>query len=137
MSLRDEIHADPACATALAAKDCHELARIVSSGRQRMQSRYIGQGTVLDVMDNGGDFLDFLVQLGAQDRTVHWSIGLLENGRFDIGAAKAQAQLDLIALAQPQFATGIAALKALGYTPDIITMQDVAEAVFNSDGSEK
>lgn len=131
MTLRDEILANPACASAVASRNCQAIADIMSVGRTKLRSTYIGNGTVLDLMDNGGLFMDFLVAVGATNRDAYWSMDLLKAGRFDIGTQKAQEQLALMALAAPQFAPGIAKLLAFGHGPDVITPLQVANALYN------
>lgn len=136
MGLREDIIADPACAEAYAARDCAELARIRSVDRIRLKHTAIGIGTIL-ALDLGGAFLDTLLAMGANDRDVHWSMTLLDRGALDLGVQKLQDKLALMAAGMPQFANGIAALKALGYEPDPYSAADVAAACFNPNGSAK
>ncbi len=137
MGLREEILGNPDCAAALAKRDCDELARIASIGRQRLKHTAVGVGSILAVMDNGGAFLDALVAMGETDRNIHWSVVLLERGVLDLGVQKLQDQLGQMAAGMPTFAAGIEAFKALGYEPDTVTKEQVASIMFNPDGSVK
>lgn len=134
MSLHDEIHANPACAEALAAKDCNELARIMSIGRVRANGREIGNGTILETIGiTAGNALLDVINGAADFRHVK---PLVEQGRLLIGAALVQSTLQTLV---PTVLTQANAdkLSALGWTPDPLTAQDVAEAAFNPDGSFK
>jgi hypothetical protein len=137
MGLRDDIIADPACAVAYATRDCAELARIRSFGRMRLCHTAVGVGTILDKVDNGGMFLDNLTALGATNRDLYWAMVMINAGRLDLGVEKVQAQLTLLAQGMPQFAAGINALKALGYEPDPYSAAEMADALYNPDGTLK
>lgn len=133
-SLRARAHNDPACAEALAARDCAALAEILSAGRTCGNDREIGYGTILEVIgiEAGNALIDFIQ--GAQD--MRHVVPLLEQGRLRIGSALVQATLRAMA------ATVIApadaeVLCALGQQSDPFTAQQIAEALFHPDGSEK
>lgn len=134
MSLRDDILADPACATALAARDCVEMARIRSIGRTRANTREIGNGTILEVLGiaSGNALLD-VINGNADFRYVK---PLVEQGRLLIGSALVQATVQSMVPTVLTQGQGDA-LCALGKEPDPLTAHDVAEAVFNADGTLK
>jgi hypothetical protein len=133
-ALRTAVHGDPACAVALAARDCVELARLLSVGRTRPKSHEIGNGTVLEVLGltAGTAFLDTI----NGDARFRYVKPLLDRGGLRIDASIVQATMqsfvpDILTQGQAD------ALCALGKEPDPLSAQDVAEAVFNIDGSQK
>jgi hypothetical protein len=135
-SLRDAVHAYPACAEALAAKDCDMLASIMNAGstRTRSSGAMIGNGTVLEMLGvaDGNAFLD-VINNNADFRYVK---PLLEQGRLEIGSALVQATV------QSLVPTAISVdnankLCALGKAPWPYTSAELHEALFNADGSEK
>lgn len=134
MTLREEILANPACAEALAARDCHALARIMSIGRKRTNSREIGNGTILEAlgMSVGNSLLD-VINNNVNFRYVK---PLVEQGRLLIGSALVRATLQSLV---PAVISQVEAdrLIALGFEPDEITYQEVAAAVFNTDEGPK
>lgn len=139
MALRDEILSRPDCADALAQRDCAALADLLSQGRDKTVERLIGYGTVLDTLgaEGGAAFLDGLVALSEASSPVKWALKLLDRGELNIGSPATQAQLDALAAGGvfPQVVAD--ALKALALAPDVVTMQQVAEEMFNPDGSQK
>ncbi len=139
MTLRDEILSRPDCADALARRDCGELAALLSVGRTKVIDYSIGYGTVLEVLgaDVGSAFLDALTALATTSSPVKWALKLMERGELNIGAAATQAQLDALATAGVMPVAVADALKALALAPDVVTMQQVAEEMFNPDGSQK
>lgn len=139
MTLHDEILSRPDCADALARRDCGELAALLSVGRTKVIDYSIGYGTVLEVLgaEAGSAFLDGLTALAATSSPVKWALKLLDRGGLNIGSPATQAQLDALAAGGvfPQVVAD--ALKALALAPDVVTMQQVAEEMFNPDGSQK
>jgi len=139
MTLHDEITTRPDCAAALAARDCGELARILSVGRTKLIERNVGYGTVMEALgaDNGAAFLDGLTAVAATSSPVKWALKLLDRGELNIGAAATQTQLDALAAGgiMPQAVAD--ALKALAIMPDVITPWQVMDAMFNPDWSAK
>jgi hypothetical protein len=132
--LRAAVHANPACAMALSAKDCAAIAAIMSEGRTRGNTREIGNGTILETLGiaAGNTFLDFIN--GSAD--FRYVKPLIEQGRLQIGSLLVQATVQSMVpgvLTQPQ----ADALCALGIEPHPYTAQEICEAVFNPDGSEK
>ena len=139
MTLREEILSRPDCADALARRDCGELAALLSVGRTKVIDYSIGYGTVLEVLgaEAGSALLDGLTALAATSSPVKWALKLLDRGELNIGSPATQAQLDALAAGgvMPQVVAD--ALKALALAPDVVTMQQVAEEMFNPDGSQK
>lgn len=134
--LRAQARANQACAAALAAKDLDALAQILSIGRTRPVPREIGNGTVLDVLGlvAGNRLLD---HIGMAPELRHVK-PLLEQGRLTINTPSAKQVLQsFVALDDVLSQSDADKLCALGQEPDPLTPQDVAEALFNPDGSEK
>lgn len=112
------------------ARNDSEVARILSAGCYRLQSRYIGTGTILAVMKGkGGQFLDTLVQVGQTNRDAYWSLDLIKLGRFDIGEVASQAQIDGLIASFPQFTEGLEDLKKLGQEQNSIHFDAVSTAL--------
>lgn len=135
MALRDDILADPACAVALAAKDCAELARIRSIGRVRSNSREVGNGTILDTIGfvAGNALLDEI----NTNTNYRYVKPLFEQGRLLIGSALVVATLQTMVTGGLVTQANADKLVALGKEPNPYTAQEVAVAVFNEDGSAK
>jgi hypothetical protein len=131
MTLHDEIISRADCADALAARDCGELARILSIGRTKLVEYNIGYGTVLETLgaDNGAAFLDSLTALAETSSPVKWALKLLDRGELNIGASTTQAQMDALAAGGVMPQAVADALKALAMVPDVVTPQDVQAAL--------
>jgi len=139
MTLHDEILSRPDCADALARRDCGELAALLSVGRTKVVDLNIGYGTVLEVLgaESGAAFLDSLTTLAATSSPVKWALKLLDRGELNIGAAATRGQLDALAAGGVMPKAVADALKGLAMGPDIVTAEQVADAMFNEDGSAK
>lgn len=139
MTLRDEILSRPDCADALALRDCGALATILSMGRTKTVDLNIGYGTVLEALgaETGAAFLDGLTALSSTSSPVKWALKLLDRGELNIGAQTTQQQLDALADGGVMPKEIADALKSLALGPDIVTPQEVADAMFNDDGSPK
>lgn len=139
MTLHDEILSRPDCADALARRDCGELAALLSVGRTKVVDLNIGYGTVLEVLgaESGAAFLDSLTTLAATSSPVKWALKLLDRGELNIGAAATRGQLDALAAGDVMPQAVADALKGLAMGPDIVTAEQVADAMFNEDGSAK
>lgn len=135
MTLRDDILADPACSVALAARDCTELARIRSIGRTRATSLEIGNGTILETIGitSGNKLLDTIN--GTVD--FRYVKPLVEQGRLLIGSALVQATLQSLVAASVITQVEADKLCALGKEPNPYTPSEIADALFNPDGTPK
>jgi len=133
--LRQEAHSRPECAAALAAKDCQALADLLSVGRTRGNDREVGYGTIIEAIGvaAGNQLIDF-IQAQPDMRHVR---PLLEQGRLRIGSALVQTSLQAFVGAGAVTQADADALCALGQEPDPLTAQQVGEALFHPDGSEK
>lgn len=138
MTLREDIINDPACAAALAAKDCAELARIRSVGRKLLQTRFVTARTVLaECGVNGAALLDKLDAAGSINSAVKWAMVFLrQDSGLDVGHPATQYLLQTLVpdvLTQPEADQ----LKALAMLPAPLSAQDIADALFNQNGSAK
>jgi len=106
------------------------IAAALSAGRTKIVSTPIGIGTVLAVMaPQGGDFLNTLETLGAQDANVKWALKMIEQATFDIGHPVTRAQLEQFAQDAPALADGIAALLDVAVQDDPVSSQEVSKAM--------
>ncbi|MGI4847265.1 MAG: hypothetical protein ACRYGK_03885 [Janthinobacterium lividum] len=133
MTLRDEIRARPDCAAAIAAKDIDAIAEIMSVGRVKTGSVIGGIGLIMDAVgpQAGAAFLDGLETAAAGNSAVKWGLYLIKDGTLDFGLKSTQ---DFIGLVGGPLTD---ALRAIANVPDPLSRIDVAEALFNDDGSEK
>lgn len=132
--LRQAARSNPACAHALAARDCDAIAALLSPERMRANGREIGYGVILETIgiEAGNRLIDFI----QAQPTLRHVVPLLANGWLSIGSPLAQGSL------QSFVPTAISqadadALCALGIEPDPYTAQQVAAALYNPDGSDK
>lgn len=133
--LRAAVRANPACAAALATKDCAAIASLMSAGRTRASDVEVGNGTILEVIgiESGNRLLDTI----NSDPNMRYVKPLLEQGRLKVGSPVAQAAIQGFATAGVIEQADADNLCALGQMSDPLTAQEVAEALFNPDGSEK
>ena len=102
------------------------IAAALSVGRSKVVPTQIGIGTVLAVMaPSGGDFLNALEVMGAQDSNVKWALKMIEHGTFDVGHPVTRAQLQAFAAAAPSMASAIDALLAVALIADPVTEYDI------------
>lgn len=136
MTLREDILADSACTAALAAKDCAELARIrtLTVGRTQPNSREIGNGSILATIGvvSGNKLLD---EINTNPLYRHVK-PLVDQGRLLIGSSLVAGTLQSMVPTIISQADA-SALIALGRDAQPYTVAEVADAVFNTDGSAK
>lgn len=138
MTLRDEILADQACTAAITARDCNEIARIHSIGRTAVQSRFVTARTVLaECGANGASLLDKLDAAAGSNSAVKWAMVFLrQDSGLDVGHSNTQALLQGMVpsvLAQSESDQ----LKNLALLPAPVSAPQVADALYNADGSAK
>jgi hypothetical protein len=131
MSLRDDILGDPACAEALAARDCIELARIRSVGRTKANNLEIGNGTILSTIGlvAGNSVLDE-INTNPDYRYVK---PLVEQGRLLIGTPLVVFSLGAMVTKGVLTQALADRLIALGRSPNPYTPQEVAAAMFSQE----
>lgn len=130
---KDEIVAK-CSADLIASRDCVQIASIVSSGRTAPNLREIGNGTILDTIGitAGNALLDEI----NNNTNYRYVKPLVDQGRLLIGSSLVQSTLKSMVpaiLTQAQCDS----LSALGFDPAPVTPQEVADALYNPDGSSK
>lgn len=139
MNLKAQVLADPACAAAYAARDCHELARILSSTRTKTVSVPLGD-----------------IQARLQSSGAWWAIKPIAVDPAHPANAAAVAVTDVaharyenldtslpivaqmfgaLVLAGAMAQADVDAIMAMSRAPDPIGFREVAIALFNDDGS--
>ena len=165
MTLRDDILADRACDAAYAARDCAEIARIRSIGRTKRVSKTLTERGVRALVSiaAGSQFIRLLKEASETAGVPVWLSGVLsamgvpaaahqdyadavasaygwlrQDSGIDISATATRGMLDIIAASNPaKFGATVATIKALADQPDPYTAQDVSDALYNLDGSNK
>jgi len=132
--LRQAAHSRGDCAQALAARDCQALADLLSAGRTCGNDREVGYGTIIETIgiEAGNALIDFIKSADALRHVVP----LLDQGRLRIGSPLVQSTLQSF-VGGPIDQADADALCALGHQSDPLTAQQVADALFHPDGSEK
>lgn len=140
-SLLDQINADPAGPAAYEARDCHELARICSIGRTRIVK--IPIASIQDVLHSSGAWWDIEA---VADNMAH-PAQKAARAVIDVAGAR----YDNIDTTIPRVgqmlgalvATGVMAqfvldkIMAMAVAPDPLSAADMAEALYNRDGTPK
>lgn len=142
MGLREEIHSRADCAVALAARDCEGIARILSTGRTR-PAAIQKAGFSIWCAGTGlrAAIEDHALLVGSPLRSIALALRDFLAGPptavidfSDPGNAQSLAAWKLAgAITQAQ----VDQITGMGVQDDEITAQDVAEAVYNEDGSLK
>lgn len=149
MSLRDDILARTELSQAVQERDCIAIAAAMSVGRVQVVSHLIGERGILDLLGaiDGDAFLAALESItepallpeplrpyfGAIQRGVAW----LKKDGLDIGSATTRSLLAALAAAGVLDAGSVAKIKGLAEKPCELTPRQVAEVIFNDDGSLK
>lgn len=100
--------------------------------REQPRQTEIGVGTILATFGAvGGEFLDLLSAIGAQDRNIYWLLqGTIMRGVFDASTPASRAGLAALrAGVDAKFHAGIDALLALGVQQVAITTNEVSDAL--------
>jgi hypothetical protein len=123
MSLLDEIQAG---GFDLANRDDGAIAAALSVDRKKVVKTLGGIGMVLETLGpaDGAALLDSLEAMSANNSAVKWAFVLVNRGELDFGSAATRAMIDM--LIPPDAA---AALKAIAEVPDVVTAQQVAQAL--------
>jgi hypothetical protein len=131
---KDEILAK-CSAELIASRDCHAIAEAVSTGRNKPSNLMIGNGTIISVLNDlatANTLLDVL----HNDSRFKYVVPLLDQGRLIISDPLVIYTLQSFV---PAVLTQDQAEKliALSITPDPVSQAEVAEILFNPDGSMK
>ena len=140
--LRDDIHADPACAAALAARDCKEIARIRSIGRTKLVpinkpifAIWCGATGLRGVIESHAN--NDQSPLHSLALTLRDFLGGPPDGVVDFTNPSNQQSLTIWQSTGALTDAQVSQLIELGRVADPLTAQDVATAVFNNDGTQK
>ena len=139
MSLRDEVHANPACASALAARDCEALAAIMSSGRTAIKPISAAKALTWAAAGPMAAIVDASNEVGNAARSSAQSFLRSLASGMEVGLDNA----DVLAAFQGWKALALItaaeydSLMAMALVAAPVTAQDIAAAVYNADGSEK
>lgn len=135
MTLLAEIKAK--CTPAqLATRDPVSIAAIVSVGRTRLQTTFIGYGSVMDALGpvDGANALNALESGAASSPPIKWAMKLLDRGELDLSKPSTRGQLQaLVGTIFTQAQVDI--LLALASTPDPITELDVRSTLWDALGT--
>jgi hypothetical protein len=134
MTLRDEIMAK--CSPELiASRDCHAIAAVVSEGRTGPNKLEIGNGTIITALQDLA-VANALLDVLHTDVRFKYVVPLLDQGRLIIGDPLVKAVINGFV---PSILTQEQAdrLIALGVEPKPVMMEEVANALYNADGSMK
>lgn len=138
MTLRDEILARSDLAASIAARDIDAIAAAVSLGRVVVKPRMVTARAIISECMEGGAILDKLEQVSAANTNVKWAMKFLaQDAGIDIGNSATRMLVD--GLVQQNVLTQAqgSSLKNLALQPASVTPLEVAQALFNDDGSSK
>lgn len=119
----------------IASRDCQAIAAKVSEGRMRNNDVEIGNGTIISVLQDlavANALLDYL----HSDTRFKYVVPLLDQGRLIASSPLVKATLNgfvgsILTQAQAD------ALISVGTELAPVTMEEVAEVLYNADGSMK
>jgi hypothetical protein len=116
-------------ATGLDQTEHGAIAAALSAGRTKRVPTEIGNGKILETIGlaAGNALLDAIYN--APD--FKYVVPLLEQGRLDISSDVSRAALDALALGGACSQANADKLKALAEQPDVVTVQQVIEAIQN------
>lgn len=131
---KEEIEAK-CSAEMIASRDCQAIADAMNVGRVRNSKREIGYGTILETIGfEAGNALSDEINTNTLFRYVK---PLVEQGRLIAGSPLVAGALQVMVGSGKITQAQANALKALGVEENPCTPQEVAEALYNTDGSMK
>lgn len=129
------VASDPAFAARVAARDDTAVAAALNAGRTRLQSRFIGAGTIIATLGRpGAELLRAMRQAAGADPLIDEGVRLIDRGEWDIGSPATQEALQGLVAAQALPEAAAHALMALGYADDPVVTQDAVGYVLNRRG---
>lgn len=152
MSLLDEIKRQGATlSAAIEARDCEAIAAAISIGRVAPVPHEIGEQGILDVLGpvEGDVFLaaleaiaagtadDLPVPLRPSFGAIRRGVSWLKTGGLDVGSLTTRLLLDSLVGVGKLPAASVAKVKAVAERPAPVSPRQVAEVLFNDDGSMK
>ena len=135
MTLHEEILAKPELEQSVIDRNCEAIAAALSVGRTRLAQTEIGNGKILETLGlaDGNTLLDAI----NASPMFKYVVPLLEQGRLDVSTGVTRSAIDYLVSQGAVSADNAAKLKALAEVPDVVTPRQVAEAMYNDDGSLK
>lgn len=140
-ALRDAVKASPEYANAYAARDIDAIAAIMSAGRVRFRPTIIGDGTIIDAfvttyglagLTQANTFLDGF----RSDPMFRHVVRPMDRGELRLDNAGTRGMIAQMAgNSLPQAVAQ--AMLAMAAEPDPLNRLDVADALYNPDGSMK
>lgn len=137
--IRERILARRDLDAARAARDITALAAALNAeGFTAPQQRFITARAVLAGCADGAQILDKLEAAASVSSEVKWAVRFLGlDAGIDIGDPYAQATLDKLALGNVLTPAEAGQVKTLAFQLVIVSVQEVADEMFNPDGTEK
>jgi hypothetical protein len=138
MSIRDRILARADLDGLRAAKDITGLAVALNADApMEVGERFITGRTVLSECKDGADILNALAA-AASIPAVEWALKFLsQNSGLDVGNQRTHDMIDQLQAGSALTPAQAKALKALSLRPQIVTQEQVADELYNPDGTEK
>jgi len=116
-------------------RDCNAIADLVSVGRMKPSKIEIGNGTIIEIL---GDLVvgNALLEHLHTQSTFKYIVPLLDQGRLKLASPLVTQIINSLV---PSILTQDQANKLIsaGLEPDRVSAQEVADALFNTDGSPK
>lgn len=139
MTIRDRILARADLAPLVAARDLDGLAaRLNASAPLVVQSRFVTMRTIVAECDDANGVITALTAAAASVPVVAEMLTFLRSDSgMDVGHARTQVQLDGMAQAGLLTAVQAQALKGLALQPELVTRDQVNDAMYNPDGTSK
>lgn len=138
MTIRERIIARPDLAVLRTQRDCARLASALNAeGLTAPHQRFV---TARGVMAGCADGVAIMTALEAAqaNKAVKWAVTFLgQESGLDVGAPYTQGMIDQLVAGAVLTAAQGDQLKALALAPVVVTAQQVSDAMFNPDGSEK
>lgn len=139
MDIKQRILARADLADLRAARDLDGLAAALNAeGATSVQSRFVTMRTIVAECDNADTIVAALVATAPAVPTVGEMLNFLRSDSgMDVGHPKTQGRIDALAQAGALTAEQAQQLKVLALQPVVVTRDQVKDAMFNDDGTEK
>lgn len=138
MSIRERIIVRPDLAVLRSQRDCARLALALNAeGLSAPQQRFV---TARGIMSGCADGVAILTALEAAqaNKAVKWALTFLgQESGLDVGDPFTQGMIGQLVTAGVLTAAQGDQLKALALAPVVVTAQQVSDAMYNPDGTEK
>lgn len=138
-TLHDRITSDPSLNSFVEARDLDAITVALNTNPTKsIQSRYITMRTIVSECSDADAIISALLAATQYSPALSEMLSFLRSDSgMDIGHPNAQARLDAMATAGLVTTDQATELKNLALLPDVVTRLDVANALYNPDGSLK